>query len=101
MSAPVIEQQPIQFDKEFLNLARKRLEAGKDRANHHFDYCKDKPLREAAVFMVSLLPLFSTLLVVSFVLCFDFKFDRDELHFRITMKRMNPQKCICMRVKRY
>ncbi|KAG0295985.1 nudix (nucleoside diphosphate linked moiety X)-type motif 8 [Linnemannia gamsii] len=51
MSAPVIEQQPIQFDKKFLNLARKRLEEGKDRANHHFDYCKDKPLREAAIFM--------------------------------------------------
>ncbi|KAF9906142.1 nudix (nucleoside diphosphate linked moiety X)-type motif 8 [Linnemannia zychae] len=51
MSAPVFEQRPIQFDKAFLDLARKRLEEGKDRANHHFDYCKDKPLREAAVFM--------------------------------------------------
>ncbi|KAK5814334.1 NUDIX hydrolase domain-like protein [Linnemannia elongata] len=51
MSAPVIEKRPIQFDRAFLDLARKRLEEGKDRASHHFDYCKDKPLREAAVFM--------------------------------------------------
>ncbi|KAF9130806.1 nudix (nucleoside diphosphate linked moiety X)-type motif 8 [Mortierella sp. 14UC] len=50
MSAP-LEQQPIQFDRAFLDLARKRLEEGKDRASHHFDYCKDKPLREAAVLM--------------------------------------------------
>ncbi|KAG0272630.1 nudix (nucleoside diphosphate linked moiety X)-type motif 8 [Linnemannia exigua] len=51
MSAPVCEQRPIQFDRAFLDLARKRLEEGKDRASHHFDYCKDKPLREAAVLM--------------------------------------------------
>ncbi|KAG0379562.1 nudix (nucleoside diphosphate linked moiety X)-type motif 8 [Mortierella sp. AD032] len=51
MSAPVFEQRPIQYDRAFLDLAQKRLEAGKDRASHYFDYCKDKPLREAAVFM--------------------------------------------------
>ncbi|KAF9368385.1 hypothetical protein CPC16_005397, partial [Podila verticillata] len=40
----------IQFDRTFLDLARRRLEE-KHHASHHFDYCKDKPLREAAVFM--------------------------------------------------
>ncbi|KAF9924170.1 nudix (nucleoside diphosphate linked moiety X)-type motif 8 [Linnemannia zychae] len=51
MSTPVYVQGPIQFDKAFLDLARRRLEEGRHRANHHFDYCKDKPVREAAVFM--------------------------------------------------
>lgn len=67
MSAPVIEKRPIQFDRAFLDLARKRLEEGKDRASHHFDYCKDKPLREAAVFMVSS-PL-STFFCLFFLRC--------------------------------
>ncbi|KAG0215157.1 nudix (nucleoside diphosphate linked moiety X)-type motif 8 [Mortierella sp. NVP41] len=44
-------QGPIQFDRAFLEMAKRRLEEGKSRASHHFDYCKDKPLREAAVFM--------------------------------------------------
>lgn len=42
----------IQFDRTFLDLARRRLEE-KHHVSHHFDYCKDKPLREAAVFMVN------------------------------------------------
>ncbi|KAG0215365.1 nudix (nucleoside diphosphate linked moiety X)-type motif 8 [Mortierella sp. GBA30] len=41
----------IQFDRAFLDLAKKRLEEKKHVASHHFDYCQDKPLREAAVLM--------------------------------------------------
>ncbi|KAF9959706.1 nudix (nucleoside diphosphate linked moiety X)-type motif 8 [Mortierella alpina] len=41
----------IQFDRAFLNLAKRRLAEERHVASHHFDYCKDKPLREAAVCM--------------------------------------------------
>ncbi|KAF9178775.1 nudix (nucleoside diphosphate linked moiety X)-type motif 8 [Haplosporangium sp. Z 11] len=41
----------FQFDRAFLDLAKRRLNQNKHVESHHFDYCKDKPLREAAVFM--------------------------------------------------
>ncbi|CAO3565886.1 unnamed protein product [Mortierella alpina] len=44
-------QSPIQFDRAFLDLAKRRLAEERQVASHHFDYCKDKPLREAAVCM--------------------------------------------------
>ncbi|KAI1315144.1 nudix (nucleoside diphosphate linked moiety X)-type motif 8 [Mortierella claussenii] len=42
---------PIEFDRAFLDLVKQRLEEDKDQISHHFDYCKDEPLREAAVLM--------------------------------------------------
>ncbi|KAG0348560.1 nudix (nucleoside diphosphate linked moiety X)-type motif 8 [Podila humilis] len=40
----------IRFDRPFLDQAKRCLEE-QHHASHHFDYCKDKPVREAAVFM--------------------------------------------------
>ncbi|KAG0051109.1 nudix (nucleoside diphosphate linked moiety X)-type motif 8 [Gryganskiella cystojenkinii] len=48
---PTIEDITIRFDTPFLELAKKRLETEREEASHHFEYCKDRPLREAAVFM--------------------------------------------------
>ncbi|KAF8933758.1 NUDIX hydrolase domain-like protein [Dissophora ornata] len=45
------ESHNIQFDRAFLDMAKRRLEEEKHQISHHFDYCKDKPLREAAVLM--------------------------------------------------
>ncbi|KAF9426425.1 hypothetical protein BGZ94_006535 [Podila epigama] len=39
----------IQLDRTFMDLAKQRL--AEKHVSHHFDYCKDKPVREAAVFM--------------------------------------------------
>ncbi|GJJ74795.1 nudix motif 8 [Entomortierella parvispora] len=46
----------MKLDKPFLDLAKKRLARvtahdSDEEPSHHFEYCKDKPLREAAVFM--------------------------------------------------
>ncbi|KAG0250694.1 hypothetical protein BG011_008159 [Mortierella polycephala] len=41
----------FQFDRAFLDLAKRRLDQNKQVESHHFDYCGDKPLREAAVFI--------------------------------------------------
>ncbi|KAG0307962.1 nudix (nucleoside diphosphate linked moiety X)-type motif 8 [Dissophora globulifera] len=41
----------MQFDRTFLGMIKDRLEEDKHQIAHHFDYCKDKPLREAAVMM--------------------------------------------------
>ncbi|KAI8357592.1 hypothetical protein B0O80DRAFT_292219 [Mortierella sp. GBAus27b] len=56
MMGPVpqeVDIRNIQLDRDFLDMAKQRLEDNKEYTSHHFDYCKDKPLREAAVLMVS------------------------------------------------
>ncbi|KAG0352900.1 hypothetical protein BGZ54_002520, partial [Gamsiella multidivaricata] len=51
MMGPAPRPSKIQFDRAFLDLVKRRLDEDMHHASHHFDYCKDKPLREAAVFM--------------------------------------------------
>ncbi|KAF9905721.1 nudix (nucleoside diphosphate linked moiety X)-type motif 8 [Lobosporangium transversale] len=51
MSSTPEKTDSIQFDRTFLDRIKRRLEEDKHLVGHHFDYCKDKPLREAAVFM--------------------------------------------------
>ncbi|KAF9436680.1 nudix (nucleoside diphosphate linked moiety X)-type motif 8 [Entomortierella beljakovae] len=46
-----IPRTPVQFDNLFMDMAKRRLGEGKNYPHHEFDYCKDKPLKEAAVLM--------------------------------------------------
>ncbi|KAF9174199.1 nudix (nucleoside diphosphate linked moiety X)-type motif 8 [Mortierella sp. AD011] len=46
-----VPQAPIQFDREFLDMVKSRLEEEKHQIGYQFDRDQDKPFREAAVLM--------------------------------------------------